>query len=556
MDKIASPGDWVGSLIDQRFPLFEWLGSSESGELFRTELPGPQTRKAAIRLVPAEVEDAQAQFDDWAQAEGLSHPHLLRIFESGRGRIDENEFLYVVMELPDEALAHILPTRALSSTEVGDMLPPVLDALAYLHSQGLVHGHLNPANILAVDDRLKLSADKLQQTGRLRKIEGGPRIYDAPESAHGDLTPASDVWSLGVALVEALTQLPPIWSTDRGGDPIIPPFVPEPFAAIARKCLRVDPAARASLAELEVVLHPPAVRAAPVPAPEPAAAAPEPRDAPAPAPPPAPAQAPIAPKVVAMPKAEAPPAPKSPRPGTQQPAFAFTPAPPRHPMQTAGGTVPRAKMSMPVIVGAVALLVVIITAVVMRSHKPQPEPAPPVGETQSAPAPAAARVPASNPAPHAPAPTASQAAPEASPQATPQAPPQAAPQAAAPAPQQTAAPAPAPVAAPSNAGGAASVKGEVAERVMPDVLPKASHTIQGKVTVRVRLQVDANGDVSDASFDSEGPSHYFSNLAMQSARKWRFEPARIGGNPAPSEWALRYEFRRDNTDVTPVEVKP
>jgi TonB family protein len=91
---------------------------------------------------------------------------------------------------------------------------------------------------------------------------------------------------------------------------------------------------------------------------------------------------------------------------------------------------------------------------------------------------------------------------------------------------------------------------------MPDVLSKASHTIQGKVTVRVRVQVDASGSVSDASFDSEGPSHYFSNLAMQSARKWRFDPARIGGNPAPSEWTLRYEFRRDKTDVTPVEVKP
>jgi TonB family protein len=549
MNENASPGDWVGSLIDQRFPLFEWLGSSESGELFRTELPGPQTQKAAIRLVPAEVEGAQAQFDDWAQAEGLSHPHLLRIFESGRGRIDENEFLYVVMELPDEALAHILPTRALSAAETGDMLPPVLDALAYLHSQGLVHGHLNPANILAVDDRLKLSTDKLQQTGHPRKLEGGPRIYDAPEIAHGDLTPASDIWSLGVTLVEALTQLPPIWNTDRGGDPIVPQFVPEPFAAIARKCLRVDPAARAGLSELEALLHPPAVQQPATPAPQLVPAAVE-RQAPQPATPPAPA--PVAAVAVPAPKAEAPP--KPPRPTTQRPALTFASAPRPRTMQTAEGTISHPKLSMPVIVGAVALLVVIIGALVMRSHKPQQEPAAPVQESQSAPAPATAPAPSSNPAPQAPA---SQSAPEAAPTPTPQAPPQPAPQAAAPAPPQTAAQAPAPSASPSpNPSGAANAKGEVAERVMPDILAKASHTIQGKVTVRVRVQVDASGAVTDASFDSEGPSHYFSNLAMQASRKWRFEPARIGGNPAASEWTLEYEFRRDKTDVAPVEVKP
>jgi TonB family protein len=91
---------------------------------------------------------------------------------------------------------------------------------------------------------------------------------------------------------------------------------------------------------------------------------------------------------------------------------------------------------------------------------------------------------------------------------------------------------------------------------MPEALAKASSTISGKVTVKVRLEVDATGAVSDASFDSEGPSHYFSKLAMEASRKWRFEPARVDGNAAPSEWVLRYEFRRDGTEVTPTEVKP
>jgi TonB family protein len=321
--------------------------------------------------------------------------------------------------------------------------------------------------------------------------------------------------------------LPPIWNTDRGGDPTVPQFVPEPFASIARKCLRVDPAARASLAELEAVLHPPAVQTPS--APEPKAAAPAAQRAPAPPPPSSPAPAPVAPEVAAAPKAEAP-QPKPPQrapsqPASQLPAFAFAAADPRTPgMQTAEGTVLRAKLSMPVIVGAMALLVVIIAALFMRSHKAKSESAHEVQESQTSTA------PANPPAPEAAAQAPSQAV--------------------------TPASAPAPAPPPPNPGGAANAKGAVTERVMPDVLPKASRSIRGKVTVRVRVKVDAGGAVSDASFDSAGPSRYFSNLAMQSSRKWRFEPARAGGNPAPGEWTLKYEFRRGKTDVTPVEVKP
>src|ERR1700676_3855621 len=114
MNQNVNPAKWVGQLIDRRFPLLEWLGSADSGEFFRTELPGPEAQRAALRLVPSDVAGAQEQSDGWAQAEGLSHPNILRIFESGHGRIDEYEFLYVVMELPDDALSHVLATRALT----------------------------------------------------------------------------------------------------------------------------------------------------------------------------------------------------------------------------------------------------------------------------------------------------------------------------------------------------------------------------------------------------------------------------------------------------------
>jgi len=62
----------------------------------------------------------------------------------------------------DEVLSEILPERALTPAEAKEMLAPVIDTLSYLHAKGLVHGRLKPSNILAVDDRLKLSGDSFK----------------------------------------------------------------------------------------------------------------------------------------------------------------------------------------------------------------------------------------------------------------------------------------------------------------------------------------------------------------------------------------------------------
>jgi serine/threonine protein kinase len=136
--------DWVGQTVDGGFLLLEWLGGAESGGVFRTELQGPEVRKAAIRLIPADAENAQSRLDGWGQATKLSHPHLVRIFDSGRWQNDDVELLYVVTEYAEETLAQVIPERPLTAEEAGEMLNPILDALSYLHAQGLVHGHINP----------------------------------------------------------------------------------------------------------------------------------------------------------------------------------------------------------------------------------------------------------------------------------------------------------------------------------------------------------------------------------------------------------------------------
>ena len=86
---------------------------------------------------------------------------------------------------------------------------------------------------------------------------------------------------------------------------------------------------------------------------------------------------------------------------------------------------------------------------------------------------------------------------------------------------------------------------------MPDVLPRALESIQGKVYVGVRVTVDAAGNVSGATFDSEGPSQYFAKAAMQAAQKWKFKPAQANGQAAPGTWVLQFQFTRAGAKVTP-----
>lgn len=91
---------------------------------------------------------------------------------------------------------------------------------------------------------------------------------------------------------------------------------------------------------------------------------------------------------------------------------------------------------------------------------------------------------------------------------------------------------------------------------MPDVSRAATNTIRGHVRVRVRVQVDANGNVSNAEFDQRGPSRYFANAALDAARNWKFQPARVNGRAVPSTWLLQFEFARTGTDVTPEQTTP
>ncbi|MFI5113818.1 MAG: serine/threonine protein kinase [Terriglobales bacterium] len=253
---------FVGQVAAGEFPLREYLGGSSGSAVFLTER-GDRTAKAAIKLVPLPADSATADLllARWDLAARLSHVRVLRLFERGRCRLGGAEFLYVVSEFAEEDLSQILPQRALTSAEAGDMLRSLLDALSSLHDQSLVHGRIRPANVMAAADVIKLSSDSLCPAGG-SKIASPPSIppsisssiYDAPELATSTLSPAADLWSLSVLLVETLTQRLPVSKPGQSGEPVLPATIPPPFREIVHNCLRRDPARRWTVADIRAHL--------------------------------------------------------------------------------------------------------------------------------------------------------------------------------------------------------------------------------------------------------------------------------------------------------------
>jgi len=228
---------WEGQVVDGKFPLRQYLGGSPRSAVFLTEYDRPEPRNAAIKLVAVDSANTELQLFRWKLGAELSHPHLIRIFEMGRAQLSDSELFYVVMEYAEENLSDVLRHRALTPAEACDMLDPAADALAYLHGKGLVHGHLKPANIMAVNDQLKVSSDGLSRAGEPGGRPEEPSAYDPPEIAQGKST-AGDVWSLGVTLVEALTQRAPVQEQQEQEEPVLPSTISRPIVDIAHHCLR------------------------------------------------------------------------------------------------------------------------------------------------------------------------------------------------------------------------------------------------------------------------------------------------------------------------------
>jgi serine/threonine protein kinase len=240
---------WENEVVNGVFPLRRAVNFSDHSAVFLTEHKELNLPYALLKLVPAIPTLKEAQLAQWATAATLTHPHLIRLHDTGRCQLGGLEFLFVVMEYAEQTLATLLSQRGLPPSTLRKALRPILASLSFLHGNQLVHGGLKPSNILLAHRQLKLASDTVRPSGESAASIAGVSPYDPPEVRDGSFSTAGDIWSLGILMVEALTRRRPTWP-GKHSDAVILPALPPPFADMVRQCLKRDPTKRPTIEEI------------------------------------------------------------------------------------------------------------------------------------------------------------------------------------------------------------------------------------------------------------------------------------------------------------------
>ena len=253
------------STIAGRYRLEERIGEGGMAVVYS----GTDTllrRRVAIKVLREQYavdQEFVRRFYQEAESVGrLSHPNVVNTYDVGH----EDGIYYIVMEFVDGcSLAEIINSEGRLPEPVAiDYAAQVCQGLAYAHRQGLLHRDIKPANILVgKDDVVKLSdfgiarafSEQTMATTRPGLVMGSV-YYLSPEQAQSrELTPASDLYSVGIVLFQMLlgelpytADSPVAVAIKHIGDPV--PVIPSEsgvspaLAAIVNKLLQKDPGHR------------------------------------------------------------------------------------------------------------------------------------------------------------------------------------------------------------------------------------------------------------------------------------------------------------------------
>jgi serine/threonine-protein kinase len=258
--------------VAARYVLHEEVGVGGTARVYRgrdEQLDRPVAVKVLDARLAATSDPAGRDrfLRECRTAAGIDHPAAVTVYDAG----EDGEDLYLVMELVEgESLAHRLARGPLPLAEALHVAQTVLAVLQFAHGRGIVHRDVKPANVLmGSKGHIKLSDfgiakrfDDLEASVTSTGLVMGTPRYLAPEQSAGlDVTPATDIYAVGVLLYEMLAGRPPFAGETAIAIALaqrtapVPdvrterPDVPAAVAAAISAAMSADPAERPATAE-------------------------------------------------------------------------------------------------------------------------------------------------------------------------------------------------------------------------------------------------------------------------------------------------------------------
>ncbi|HKQ40521.1 MAG TPA: serine/threonine-protein kinase, partial [Verrucomicrobiae bacterium] len=202
-------------------------------------------------------------------AASLRHANIVAIHEVGE---HEGQHYFSMDYIEGRSLAEVIRDQPLPAREAAEYLKTVAEAIHYAHQRAVLHRDLKPSNvIIALDGQPHVTdfglAKRLEADSELTlsgQLLGSPN-YMPPEQAdhtRGQISAASDVYSLGAVLYHLLTGQPPfvaqtledtllqLLNADAVAPDLLNPSVPRDLKTICLKCLNKDPLRRYHSADL------------------------------------------------------------------------------------------------------------------------------------------------------------------------------------------------------------------------------------------------------------------------------------------------------------------
>jgi len=212
-------------LAPDKYEIVSKLGQGGMSVVFKA-IQHPIDRLVALKFISPRLyrdKEAIGRFMREARLSGhLLHPNLVAVFDSG----ESHGVPYIALEYVDgESLKSLIHRKKrLCGDEAAGLLIQALRGLEHVHDHGIIHRDIKSENILLTRDGVvKITDFGIAKSGAddpfktMQEVIVGTPAYLSPEQIRGEvLTPASDLYSMGIVLYEMLTGGPPFLGESTG----------------------------------------------------------------------------------------------------------------------------------------------------------------------------------------------------------------------------------------------------------------------------------------------------------------------------------------------------